>query len=176
MPVAPLLTTDRLVLRPHRVEDHGDVAALWGDPAVVRHITGRPATASEAWARLLRHAGHWALMGFGYWAVTGRETGTFLGEVGLAEYRRAVTPGFDGRPEAGWVMATAAQGRGLAREAVAAALAWADTALPAAETVCMIAPEHAASLRLARDLGYGSRIAGHLAGEPVAILRRPRGG
>ena len=42
-----------------------------------------PATREEAWARLLRYAGHWALLGYGFWLVEDRTTGSFVGEVGV---------------------------------------------------------------------------------------------
>ena len=51
-----------------------------------------------------------------------------LGEVGFADQCRDMAPGFDGAPEIGWTLQPAAQGVGYAREAVAAAVAWADAA------------------------------------------------
>ena len=86
---APTLETERLVLRAHRVEDFSDLAALWADPVVTRFISGVPQTAEESWSRLLRYAGHWLLLGFGYWAVEEKATGNFLGEVGFDSTREA---------------------------------------------------------------------------------------
>ena len=43
-------------------------------------------------------------------AVEHRETGHYLGEVGLADHRRGLGPEFDGKPEAGWILAPRAQG------------------------------------------------------------------
>jgi RimJ/RimL family protein N-acetyltransferase len=168
----PVLTTDRLLLRGHAEADFDAVHALWSDPLVALHISGRPATRSESWARLLRYVGHWSVVGCGYWAVVDRGTGRFLGEVGLAEHRRDVEPSFEGTPEAGWVFAPHAQGRGIAREAVRAALGWADANLAAERTVCMIAPDHAASCRLARDVGFEEAGPGRYAGETVALFER----
>jgi RimJ/RimL family protein N-acetyltransferase len=148
------IETERLVLRRHGLEDAAASAALWADPEVTRFIGGRPSTAEEAWARLLRYAGHWALLGFGYWVVQDRATGRLIGEAGFADFRRGVGPRFDGVPEIGWALAPSAQGRGLAREAVQAALAWADARPGAGRTVCMIAPENPRSIRLAEACGY----------------------
>ncbi len=134
--------------------DFEDSAALWADPAVVRYISGRPSTPEESWQRLLRYAGMWPLLGFGYWVIADKDSGAFLGEAGLADFRRVMTPPLNGMPEAGWVLASAAQGRGFAREAVSAILAWADQHLPAEQTACIIDPAHAASHRLARAVGY----------------------
>jgi len=62
---APTLRTERLILRPHGVQDFDDVAALWADPIVVKYIGGTPNSPEQSWARLLRYMGHWQAMGFG---------------------------------------------------------------------------------------------------------------
>jgi RimJ/RimL family protein N-acetyltransferase len=62
----PVIETQRLILRGHRLEDFDALAAMWADPHVARFIGGKPATQEESWARLLRYAGHWRLLGFGY--------------------------------------------------------------------------------------------------------------
>lgn len=173
---APRLETERLVLRAHGAGDLADSAALWADPEVVRLISGQPSTIEAAWSRLLRYAGHWRLLGFGYWLVEARADGRFLGEVGLAEYHRRIEPDLGGRPEAGWVFATAAQKQGFAGEAMRAVLAWADARHPAGETVCIMAPEHAASARLARRLGYRAAGRARYRGESVDVMVRPAGG
>src|SRR5262245_47469463 len=122
----PTIETARLRLRGHRVEDLGDCAAMWGDAAVVRHISGRPSSTEDSWERILRYAGLWALLGYGYWAVEEKASGRFVGDVGFADFKRAVQPSFAGAPEIGWVLATWAHGRGFATEAVRAAVAWGD--------------------------------------------------
>ena len=80
----PLLETERLRLRGHRLEDLSDSAAMWADPRVTQYIRPRPFTAEESWARLLRYIGHWALLGFGYWVIEEKATGKFIGECGFA--------------------------------------------------------------------------------------------
>jgi RimJ/RimL family protein N-acetyltransferase len=150
----PTLETLRLRLRGHRASDHADAAAMWADPAVVRHIGGRPFTSQETWFKILRYVGHWELLGFGYWAVEDKASGRFVGDVGLADFKRELDPPLEGTPEMGWVLAPWAHGRGYATEAVAAALAWADTTLAARRTVCLIDPPNSASLRVAEKSGY----------------------
>src|SRR5437762_7040767 len=117
MPAPLSLDTDRLTLRPHRLDDFPDTRALWSDPEVTRFIGGRPLTEEETWQRLLRYVGHWSLLGFGYWAVRERGSGRFVGEVGFANGKRTLEPSFGDAPEIGWVLATSAQGRGYATEA-----------------------------------------------------------
>ncbi|WP_343717498.1 GNAT family N-acetyltransferase [Inquilinus sp.] len=167
------IETERLVLRPHRAEDFDDLAAMWADPAVTRFIGGRPSTAEESWARLLRYGGLWGLLGFGYWAVRDRATGRFVGDVGFADFHRGIGPGFDGAPEAGWVLAPWAHGRGLGGEAVRAALAWAD-ARGWARSVCIIDEENAPSLCLAAARGYREIGRPTYKDHTVILLERPR--
>ena len=151
---APTLETERLVLRAHRVEDFCDVAALWADPVVTRFISGVPQTAEESWSRLLRYAGHWLLLGFGYWAVEEKATGNFLGEVGFADMKRAIEPPLGSAPEAGWVFASSAHGKGFALEAVLAIHSWGANHFQTPGSACLIAPENESSIRLAVKLGY----------------------
>lgn len=150
---APRLETARLVLSAHQVEDFDAVARLWADSGVTRFIGGRASTTEESWARLLRYAGSWALMGYGFWALRDRADGTFLGEAGLLNARRSLEPTFGDTPEVGWALAPAAHGKGLAHEALGAILAWADQQ-GHARTVCMIEPANLPSIRLAEKLGY----------------------
>lgn len=169
---APTIETERLRLRGHRLDDFAACVALWADPEVTRYIGGRPFSEEETWTRLLRYAGHWTLLGFGYWVVEERSTGRFLGEVGLADYLRDIEPAFGGTPEMGWVLAPSAHGKGYATEAVHTALAWAATHLASPETVCMIRPDNAASLRVAAKCGYREFHRTTYKGSPTVLFRR----
>lgn len=166
----PAIDTDRLTLRGHRREDFAECAALWADPAVTRHIGGRPSTAEEVWARLLRYVGHWALLGFGYWVVHEKSTGRFVGEVGFADFKRAIEPSFNGAPEAGWVLAPWAHGRGFATEAVRAAITWGSKHFGAGRIVCMIDPGNHASIRVAEKCGYEEFARTVYKGEPTILF------
>ena len=168
--MTPVLTTDRLVLRPHRAADFADLHGLWSDREVVRHIR-RPATEQESWQRLLRYRGLWAVLGFGYWAVEAREGG-YLGDVGLADFRRPGLAELEGAAEAGWVLVQRARGQRFGDEAVAAMLAWAD-AQPRLPRICaMIAPENTASRKLAARQGFQFLREGDFDG-PVHLFQRP---
>jgi RimJ/RimL family protein N-acetyltransferase len=169
--VAPDLETPRLTMRAHRLEDFADCAAMWLDPEVTRFISAISQTEEDVWARLLRYAGHWSLLGFGYWAVRERTTGRFVGDVGFANLRRTITPPLGDAPEAGWVLAHWAHGQGFATEAVTAALAWAATAF-AGPTVCIIDPDNAASIRVAEKVGYRLVTQATYRGEPVLSYER----
>ena len=135
------------------MSDFDDSFALWSDPEITRHISGQPQTREAVWQRLLRYAGLWSLLGYGYWAVCDRDGGRLVGEVGLADFHRDIDWSGEA-PECGWVISPHAQGRGYASEAVTAALAWRDRILPGARTVCLIGPGNGASLRIAEKCGF----------------------
>ena len=73
----PALTTARLVLRGHTPADLAASAAMWADPTVVLHIGGKPSSLEESSSRLLRYGGLWSLLGYGYWLVEERGSGSF---------------------------------------------------------------------------------------------------
>lgn len=171
----PVLETDRVRLRGHRTDDFPASAAMWADAAVTRYIGGHPFAEEDCWARFLRYAGLWHHLGFGYWLVEDRVSGQFLGEVGLADFHRAIEPSIQGTPELGWVLSPHAQGKGVATEAVLAALAWCDATLQTTRTVCLIHPENAASLRVAQKCGFLECLRSSYKGHPTVLLDRKRG-
>ena len=150
----PVLETERLRLRGHRLDDFADCAAMWADPVVTRYIGGKPLTEEEAWTKFLRYAGHWSLLGFGYWVAEEKATGTFVGEIGFADYKREIEPPLKGVPEIGWVLASAAHGKGYATEAVRGAVQWGDGHFNSARTACIIAPDNLASIHVVEKCGY----------------------
>ena len=155
IPVAtPRIETGRLVLRGHRIEDLQDCAEMWGDRDVTRYIGGKPFSREEVWSKILRYAGHWSLLGFGYWVIADRASGRFLGEAGFADFKRRIEPEFTGLPEIGWALAPAAQGAGIATVAVVAVLGWGDRNFAAGPTVCLIHPDNIGSIRVALKCGY----------------------
>jgi RimJ/RimL family protein N-acetyltransferase len=168
----PRLETERLVLRAHRVEDFPHCAALWSDPVVIRYIGGIPLTPEDVWKRLLQYAGHWLLLGFGYWVVEEKVTGNFLGEVGFADLKRAIEPPLGNSPEAGWVFASSAHGKGFATEAVQAIHIWGANHFQTPNSSCLIDPENEASLRLAAKMGYREAVKSVYKGQPTVIFFR----
>lgn len=147
------LITERLTLTPVAVADYDDLLAMWSDPDVIRHIFPDPLNGEDVWFRLLRDIGHWEALGHGNWTLRLKDTGEHVGSVGVLDFHRVLEPAFDA-PELGWGLRSAFHGKGLAFEALSAALAWCDDALNASRTVCMIDPTNAPSLALAARAGY----------------------
>src|SRR6476619_1074622 len=121
---APVLETSRLRLRGFRAEDFDNWYAFSRVPAYYRYFGNEPMPAEEVWKLLLRSAGHWVIMGFGFWAMEEKASGQFVGAVGFLRLKRAIDPPLGDAPEIGWVLDPAMHGRGYASEAVEAVLAW----------------------------------------------------
>src|SRR5229473_5109567 len=168
----PVLETERLKLRGHRLEDFVQCAAMWADPLVIRYIGGKPLTEEESWTRFLRYVGHWSLLGFGYWVAEEKASGNFVGEIGFADYKRDLEPSLKGVPEIGWVLGSQAHGRGYATEAVRAVVAWGDAHFLPARTACIIAPENLASIRVAVKCGYREFQLTTYKGQPTMMFVR----
>jgi RimJ/RimL family protein N-acetyltransferase len=172
----PVLTTERLILRGFTAADFDAFAAIWGDATVVRHISGTPSSRSESWSRLLRLAGGWSLLGYGYWAVEEAASGRLAGMAGLADFKREIGADIAGLPEAGWVFSPDFHGKGYATEAMGAGLSWADAALEADKSCCLIDPDNAASINVAEKLGYGDRFSAPFGDGETLVFFRARGG
>lgn len=175
MIAVPEIETDRLRLRGHRLDDFDDALAMWSDPAVTRFIGGKPSSEQQTWSRLLGYVGHWAMLGFGYWALEEKASGTFVGELGFADFRRDIDLSMKNAPELGWALISRVHGRGYATEAVRAAAAWGDTRFESARTVCLINAENVASIRVAEKCGYRKFKDSSFNDQPALFFERQRG-
>lgn len=167
----PTINTSRLTLRAMRAEDFARFAEIWAMPEVVAHITGEPRSKALSWDAFLRNAGHWQISGFGQWAIQPHGERHMAGQAGFFFGSRGLGHDFDPYPEAGWILAPEAQGRGLGHDAVQAAHDWFDRVI-AGRTVCMITPGNTGSLRIAEALGYVPMRDTDLDGEEVMLLSR----
>lgn len=169
---APVIETERLVLRPFRADDVAAQAAMMADPEVVRHLGGHPFAREDGWRKLVAGHAMWDLFGYGYWAVTRRGDEAMIGQIGFADFKRDMTPSIEGLPEMGWVFAAEASGQGHGSEAVAAALDWADRTLGAREIVAIIDEANAPSIRLAEKSGFATREPAVYRDAPILLFRR----
>jgi RimJ/RimL family protein N-acetyltransferase len=140
------LETHRLVLRGLREDDIEALAAMAADPEVMRYLGGAVDRA-QSWRLLALHVGHWALRGYGHWAVERKTDGVFLGRAGL--WNPEGWPGL----EVGWKLARHAWGQGYATEAGRKAMHWAWATLDADRIISVIHRDNSASVRVAERLG-----------------------
>lgn len=170
---APRLETARLVLRHYQLSDFDELAALWQDPEMVRHIgNGEPQSREMSWGRLLRYVGHWQLLGYGYWACIEKSSGTMIGSIGIQQAQRTCLPALT-LPEAGWSLRPSAQGKGYAREGVSAILSWADKAL-SQKLCCIIDQDNLPSIRLALAQGFCAQGSVRYNNSDVGLYVRPQ--
>ena len=113
------IRTERLHLRQWRDSDRVPYAALCADPLVMRFFPGLQSREAsdrdvDAWQAALEDRG-WS-----NWAVESRETGSFIGFVGLSVPRRALP--FMPCVELGYRLAREHWGKGYATEGAKAAL------------------------------------------------------
>ena len=142
----PVIETERLRLREWRAADFEPYAALYGDAQTMRHIGGA-CERDLAWTHLTATIGHWALRGYGLWALE------FKTDPGLIGWAGLWNPEGWPEPEIGWTLTPAARGKGLATEAALRARAWAYEDMGWTTAVSLIAMPNQASIAVAERLG-----------------------
>jgi RimJ/RimL family protein N-acetyltransferase len=144
------LETERLFLRMWHDADRDPFAQMNQDSAVMEFLPGL-LSRTESDAIVDRIEAHFVQHGFGLWAAELRETGEFLGYVGLAvpRFDAAFTPCV----EIGWRIASKHWGTGFATEGARAAVNFAFNVLNLEELVSFTVPTNVRSLRVMEKLG-----------------------
>ena len=146
----PQIETERLILRPWRASDIAPNSAMLSDPDTARFIAadGKPVTTEIAgWRNAAVISGHWALHGFGMFAVEEKSSGHYVGRVG--PWCPPGWPGF----EVGWGIAKGFRGKGYAVEAARASIDWAFDSFEVDDILHCIESTNAPSQAVARSLG-----------------------
>ena len=148
-----VIETKRLLLRPLTAADLDDLVALDSDPAVMRYLSGGPATpravvAAEIIPRSLGFARDFP--GFGVWAATERATGRFVGWFSF----HPDDPAQPDEAALGYRLRREAWGRGYATEGSRALLALGFGALGVTRATATTYEENAGSRRVLEKLGF----------------------
>lgn len=151
---APVLRTARLELWQPAPGDLPDLFALTLDEETRRFLGSFVPTEMDAFNRLHRNAGSWALHGYGTFMVRLIGQDRIIGNCGVFRSHRGFGQGLEDVPEAGWIVHRDHWGQGLAHEAMEAALGWFDATHGRQRIACMIEDGHAASDALAQQLGF----------------------
>lgn len=146
-----LLETDRLRLRRFTEDDLDALAALDGDPEVMRHISGGiPRTRSEIAERILPAyiAYYDESPEFGFFVAEDRRTGRFLGWFHFRPYK-----GDEAEIELGYRLIRDVWGQGLATEGSCALILRGFTTLDVPRVVATAFKANAASQRVMEKVG-----------------------
>ena len=141
----PHLETERMILRAPRLEDFDAWAAFYASARA--KFVGGPQTPELTWRSLSGELGHWAMRGFGRWALEEKSSGAVMGVVGLW-----FPEGFP-EHELGWDLFDGFTGQGYASEAALAARAYAYETLGWTTLISLIADGNTGSEGVATRLG-----------------------
>lgn len=141
----PRLETERLILREPRLADFEHWAAFFASPRSIHERGMMPR--AQAWKVWAADVALWTLRGYGPFGVETRNTGAYVGEVGIYQP--------EGYPEVelGWFVVPEAEGRGYAQEAARAVMSWARDILGFTRLVNYIDPANERSIALGLRLG-----------------------
>lgn len=145
---APILETERLILRPPQSEDFEPWVQFHADAEVMRFLGGVQGP-ELTWRSLCTMSGAWVIEGFSMFSIIEKETGNWIGRLG--PWRPNGWPG----TEIGWGLARSAWGKGYATEGASAAMDYVVNALGWTEIIHTILPENKPSIRVAERLGSG---------------------
>lgn len=140
---APILTTERLTLRPMTMADWPDYAALMMSERAT--YMGGPFDQTQAWGMFCHDVGQWAL--FGHGALMIDIDGHCAGQVGINH-----GPLFPEK-ELGWLVYPEFEGKGIAFEAATAMRDWAFGDGGLVMLVSYVDPCNDRSIALAKRLG-----------------------
>jgi RimJ/RimL family protein N-acetyltransferase len=150
--VIPVLTTERLVLRPFTFDDLPALAVLHAEESFWWYPLRRGMTEDETGNFLNRVIERYDSDGFGLEAVEDRASGSMIGWAGLAvpHFLPEILPAV----EVGWRLSGSYRGRGLATEAGSAAVTWGFTEGGLERIVSIYEPENTPSGRVMERLGF----------------------
>jgi len=157
--VGPTIETARLILRPPVLDDLDAWTAFSADPEVTRFVGGVQSR-SQTWRILNTMIGSWVSQGFAMWSVIEKDSGRWIGRMG--PWQPADWP----TAEVGWGLARAAQGKGYAVEAGAAATDFCFDVLGWTQVDHCIDPGNTPSQKVAARLGAKPYRSGKLMPEP----------
>lgn len=157
--------TERLTLRQFAISDMAAVGRMLLNEDVQRYLGGPQAKPSDHWKYISSSVGHWALRGYGPYAVVEKASGDFVGRVGFLHPE--TWPGL----EIAWTLDRPHWGKGYATEAAIAIGRIGFGILKADRLISLIHPENIDSQKVAGRMGatlegytdyFGAELAVHV--------------
>lgn len=150
-----MIVTDRLILRNWQDGDRMPFYAMGRDPAVMEHLAPLQ-TQADSNAAITRLSASAAEHGHTFWAIERLEDKSFLGFCGLKIAPEGIS-GIESAIEIGWRLRSDCWGKGYAREAAQASLAWGWANLDADRIIAITTPANTRSQGLMLRLGMVRR-------------------
>ncbi|MEL6272570.1 MAG: GNAT family N-acetyltransferase [Chloroflexota bacterium] len=152
----PTIETERLLLRPYRLEDASDYARhIFSDADVMRfmNVEGKVPQYPflQAKSYIVERNRQWDRRGYGAWALVEKATDRFMGHVGLFIIDNTDVI------EVGYALGRTFWGNGYATEAAHATLRYGFDVVGLDEIVAVAFPENTASLRVMEKVGMTSQ-------------------
>jgi len=168
LPFYPELVSERLRIRHWKASDIDAYAALCADEDVMLHLGGAAFDRLGSWRHMAMMVGHWQLLGYGHWVLEDKHSGEFVGRAGFLNPEG--WPGF----ELGWTVAKEHWGKGYAKEAARAILAYVFSRHDQHEVISLIHRDNKASIAVALNIGETFDRETELKGEVCSVYRITR--
>jgi [ribosomal protein S5]-alanine N-acetyltransferase len=144
-----ILQTPRLLVRELSEDDLDEVSAMLTDPEVMR-FWPRPFSREESAEWIGRQRKRYEEYGFGYWMAVEKATGQAVGQVGVLP---RVLDGVD-EVDIGYIIRRSRWREGFASEGAAGCRDHVFEKLARSRVLCLVRPENAPSLGVARKIGF----------------------
>lgn len=166
------LDTERLRIRPYRDDDAAGLHEVFGSPEVMKWTPSPPskdlAETKERLGRTMAFTGRQP-PGLGLWGLELRESGDFLGQVGLFPVE-----GKGPEIEVAYELAPRVWGHGYATEAARALIEYGFGELGLTRIVALILPANTRSRRVAEKCAMTLEGPGRFYGLDLVVYARPR--
>lgn len=143
----PEIETERLRIRRFTPDDLDVLCSIYGDPDVMRYISGHPLSRQEVEEWMQTWAEQWDKLGFGWWGVELKEGGELIGHCALQFIHNSRDV------ELAYGLAKHWWGKGLAAEAARAALRYGFEELSLDRIYALSEPPNVASQGVMKKIG-----------------------
>lgn len=166
MITAPILEAERIRLRPIGMPDFARLESFMASER--SRYVGGPMSSGDCWRMFVGDVGQWVLLGFGAWAIEHRESGEYMGQIGLNH------PVDFPERELGWLLWDGFEGHGYAFEAAMRVREFTYDTLGWKTVVSYVDPENARSIKLVERMGAVRDMEAATPGnEPCYVYRHP---